>query len=344
MFGNSAQLRKDQQGMTAIVITVVLMFVISIIILAFSQTIHREQRNALDNQLSTQAYYAAESGINYAQNVAKNTPGLLTDKTNCGPQAPFTDYNVGENAELTCLLVTSRLQTLEYQGITMESVPVYVKSEAGNVGTLHVSWQSATDTSTAGCGGSVPSNAFPANWSCRQSVLRLDVVPVDPAGSVTADDVKNRQYTIFLYPTTSSSIPTSAYQSGPGAKGLIAAASCRPATGPGTLRPKVCNAQISGINNQAAAVRLMSVYGPADVTLFATNGSLPLKTLVEGQLLIDSTARAADVLKRVQARVPLAGSQVPDFALLSGGAGVCKRYLISAGVASIDGSFPACNP
>jgi hypothetical protein len=88
----------------------------------------------------------------------------------------------------------------------------------------------------------------------------------------------------------------------------------------------------------------MSIYGSADVTVLANN-AFGQVNLVDQQILIDSTAKAQDVLRRVQVRTSVTGT-APDFGVIAGGdgsGGVCKRYAISAGsVIDPTGSYPAC--
>lgn len=43
-------------------ITIVMMVVISLIVVGFTQVANRNRRQSLDRQLSTQAFYVAESG------------------------------------------------------------------------------------------------------------------------------------------------------------------------------------------------------------------------------------------------------------------------------------------
>ena len=65
-FPNKKQqaIARNQDGLVSIIIVVILMIVISIIVLSFAKVVRNEQRQTLDRQLSTQAYYAAESGVN----------------------------------------------------------------------------------------------------------------------------------------------------------------------------------------------------------------------------------------------------------------------------------------
>lgn len=322
----------DQRGMAAIMITVILMIVISIIVLGFAQVVQREQRNSLDNQLSTQAYYAAESGVNLAQARLKATP-TLPDKTTCPASGSFSaaDYAVGEQAEVTCLLISKKLSTLEYQNVDMHSVPMLVQADGGvGISEITVSWESPTSSSVGGCATSGEFPASPAAGGNCQPVLRLDLLPVTTG--MDAVIAKNAQFTSFLYPSASSTPISYVAGNVQGISNVRCDAS-------GT--PKKCNAVISVNGANQYVARVMSLYGDSNVTVTAESGAGAVD-LINGQVLIDVTAKASDVLKRIQARMSLT-TPVPDFAITAGGAGICKRYQKIGTDISIDGTHPACN-
>jgi hypothetical protein len=346
-------LKANQQGMAAMVIVTVLMFVISIIVLGFAQVVRREQRNALDNQLATQAYYAAESGLNLARDKVQRVVAAgdtITQKKACNDNSTDPDYtdvtnkfNIGENAQITCMLIDPDLDYLDYQKVGLDSVPVLVKAKAGSIANIFVSWELSTSEAQSidNCNGSttvLEPNA--ASRACKQPLLRVDLVPV--TGSMTADYLKNNQYTTFLSPSNVGVGPGSITYS-PGSVSNIFPVSCA------TRNTKQCTAQIAVPGGNAYALRIMSIYGESNVTIFAEDASNRRLTLIEGQVLIDVTAKTADVLKRLQARMPVrGGANIPDFAISAGG-GVCKRYQISGGEPSIDGEglvstrYPGCN-
>src|SRR5260370_15103164 len=66
---NMTKKRQAEAGIVSIMVTMITMIVISLIVLGFADIARNEQRNSLDDQLSTQAYYAAESGVNDARAV-----------------------------------------------------------------------------------------------------------------------------------------------------------------------------------------------------------------------------------------------------------------------------------
>jgi hypothetical protein len=60
-----AGLRREG-GFVSIIVCMIIMTILSLITIGFAQIMAREQRQALDRQLSSQAFYAAESGVNDA--------------------------------------------------------------------------------------------------------------------------------------------------------------------------------------------------------------------------------------------------------------------------------------
>ncbi len=59
-----AKLKQNESGLAAIAVTMIIMGIVTLIVVGFATLMRREQRQALDQQLSTQAFYAAESGVN----------------------------------------------------------------------------------------------------------------------------------------------------------------------------------------------------------------------------------------------------------------------------------------
>ena len=328
-------IQNDQRGMAAIVITVVLMLVISLITLGFAQTVRREQRNALDYQLSKQAYYAAESGINLADKKIKEAlaSGDPVDKSDCstGLNTDPPEYIISDNAKITCLLVQPKVPDLTYQKVGLRAQPMLVKSTS-DVSTITINWQATASSAVNNCGAAVPSDAFPKAtaadpWDCSQTVLRVDVVPLGDTTALQRSTLITNQFTTFLYPVTTAAKGTFNYSAG-------STTSINPVTCTSGASPKTCTATINSLpaNNKAFGVRIMSIYGDSDLLVTARNGAGPL-SLIDQQVMIDVTARSADILRRIQVRTSLTGS-APDFALLTGGdgnGGVCKKYGISAG-------------
>lgn len=140
---------RNEQGMVAIVVTMMVLVVLSLTTLGLAKMARNEQRAALDEQLNSEAFYAAESGINDTVAAIRsksyrgnNGAGSITDPQNTcqhnntitnsapgtGQKFEMLDSNspsknqtiidllggISANTEYTCLLVDTRPSTLEY--------------------------------------------------------------------------------------------------------------------------------------------------------------------------------------------------------------------------------------
>ncbi len=329
------KLRNNEQGMAAIVITMVLMIVISLIVLGFAQVTRREQRQALDRQLVTQAYYAAESGVNLAQSrIAEyifNNPGTAVLKDDCpeddGGILQTGDYIIDSTSstEITCLLISSGLSNLSYQDVDTQSIVANVES-TNPITEIAFSWQASSGADRSpGC-VNTPTQLRPASgagaWGCNQPLLRVDIVPI--GASLSQAGLQGSQFTRFFYPVSAGGINTAAYSAGSMSVSPVSTR-CSSVPAPG---PYKCRSRITGLTGTRFGVRVMAIYGTANLDISAYSGG-SRQTLINGQLLIDSTAKANDILRRIQTRVSSSANIVPDFGLVAGGTGLCKRYVIS---------------
>ena len=99
-------IRRDESGLAAITVTLIILGIVTLITVGFATLMRREQRQALDRQLSTQAFYAAESGVNLARKAidadlaVSETPETYS---NCS-DSPIVNYDLGNNASVSCVL------------------------------------------------------------------------------------------------------------------------------------------------------------------------------------------------------------------------------------------------
>src|SRR6185437_13103234 len=142
-------LRLNQSGMASILITMITMIVVSLIVLGFATISRREQGNTLDQQLSTQAFYAAETGVEDARNVIMNdvkTAQPVLPKTDCTTNTGGATYPTGaqtvldatHNVSYTCLLV-SPVTNVQYDGVDGQSKVIPVDSNQ-TITKLVISW------------------------------------------------------------------------------------------------------------------------------------------------------------------------------------------------------------
>lgn len=330
-------LATGQKGFVSIIITMIIMIVISLIVLGFAQVTRREQRQALDRQLSTQAFYAAETGINVAVNAIQKQ-GYNTEKANCGPDAagPLSATNVLDAAngvQYSCLLIDPSPNSLEYTSIdTDQSTVIPITPAAGTLSRIAFSWQDKTGNSTfSGCPAPTAGQftlpavaAWPA--TCNAGILRIDLVPKDV--TITRAGLASRTLSAFLYPQNGGTNNTTfTYNLNSPDQGAIIAANCNSASAPRKCNVSIQLSSASGTGTFYARVR--SIYKSSAMTVTAYDAGNQQLDLINAQASVDSTGKANDVLRRIAVRVPLSsiGNGVPSFAIQTSDS-ICKRFTI----------------
>lgn len=312
------KLKTNQAGLVSIVVAVMLMLIMSLIVLGMSQGTRREQRQTLDRQLSDQAFYNAESGINDAASYLYTTPAAAIEKNGCdtplGSVTRDIDGPTGVN-KVTCILYDKAPKNLQYDQLSVSNpkiIPIQTITQAGTpveLKSLTISWDDATDRDgaiTGPCSFNSGSPALPE--SCGYAGLRAEIF--SPASS--RDDIRQRSLIAFLLPNatvgSNISVTDSTY---PNNQGLISATACN-----GAATERRCSKTITEINKANLYLTLRSLYRPTNVTITGTDASGAAVRFKDTQTVIDSTGRANDVLRRVQVRIPATAQYAyPGFAL-----------------------------
>jgi Tfp pilus assembly protein PilV len=337
------KLRHSEQGMVAIVTTMVLMLVISLIVLGFAQITRRNQRESLDRQLSTQAFYAAESGVNDARRLIKQAVEngqTVQDKTSCGGSGVAGFYaslnpviDAAHNVKYSCLLVDAAPRELRFSDVGTTSTIVPMISQSGeNFSTVKLDWQSkiTTGNPTTGC-PTATNNVFTpvGGWGCGYGVLRFDLVPT--AGStLTVDSLQANTMTVFAVPLRTGGVASIPFAAGTNANNRTGVACTN----------TQCSLTITGLNTNTYHLRVSSIYKGAALQVSGSSASGGQIRISGAQAVIDATGKAQDVLRRIQVNVPYRNTSenlLSDYAIESQGA-FCKRYLIMDGFISIDGT------
>ncbi len=348
------KVRGDNRGMASILITLVTMIVVTLIVLGFATISRREQGNTLDRQLSTQAFYAAESAVNDARkvvNAAVQNAQAIPGKTSCNSNSDGAGYSPNypvpsgtsgvvldsaHNVSYTCLLVDPTPSTLEQDGVGDNSWVVPVTSSSA-FDTIQIQW---TPDPAAGAGSPAadcPTNLGDFNpasggdgWTCGYGVLRADLVPT--SGALTAAGLASNQLTGFFEPMSTSGGGSLPYDAAHRGQANIVQASCDVGSY-GT-----CTATITGLSGTSYTLHINSLYKTSDVTVTAMSGGSPVST--NGQVMVDATGDANGVLRRIQVRLPVSdfNGQIPRFAIQSNSA-ICKRYLVSNGTPAGTGYY-----
>jgi preprotein translocase subunit YajC len=318
-------IRTDQRGIVSLIMTLVMMIIISLIVLGLAQMSRREQRQSLDNQLSLQAFYAAESGVNDAVAAAQQSltsSGKITTTSGCHPTVGTIDLSTinvsaANNVAYTCVLVANS-GSLTGDLSKVLTWPLQM-TDGSAIGTANFSWTETANpptTATANCPatGAVTANTEFSNngtWNgqCPYGVLRLDLVPVS---SVNQASLIDNTMTMFVVPTNNGSLSTVGFNPGHN----VYSASCD------TSKCQI-NINFPGTKYY---VRAMEIYNDGQFTISPPAG----KTFTGAQISVDATGKAQDVLRRIKESVNIntgntnaLGSQP----IISGDS-VCKRWAI----------------
>jgi hypothetical protein len=352
-------LGSDQGGFAALLIALVLVTIVALMTVGFAQLMRNEVNQATNRQLSNQAYYAAESGINDAVKALSIDPTIskpfcrpLTAAEASGSTAKgYLTSNTldGTNSQWTCLLIDSSPGSLVYGDVGRVSPTTFTVSAvnaSGNpvpVGDITIYWQdaSASVNQFRNMSGASSNTAFPpvgngaANWGKSTGVLRASITAITTP--FTRDSLKNNTFTTFLYPAhNSKSAPnTIAFGTAPAQQGSIVDGMCNVGniSKAPTPDPRYCSVTITGITATQVMFNLRSIYSDSSVYITPSSGT----TLVGAQSLVDATGRSQDVLKRIQVRIPSKGTfDMPGFDVESVN-GVCKQLKLMPGAGSSDG-------
>jgi hypothetical protein len=336
--------------MVSILVTMVLMIVLSLIVLGFAQIARRNEREALDRQLSTQAFYAAEAGVNDVVNLLKTAAVPITAKPDCANTGPLYSALNGtsvldatNNVSYSCVTVDPAPPDASYSldGVTSFVLPLSAAS--GTISQLTFTWKSTDATNptpSVGCPAAAAQNfSDGTTWTlsnCGYGVLRFDLVPT--AGALTSNGLEAGTMSSFVVPLSagaSASVPFSAS----GSQDLVGTR-CTAAQCAVTIS--------SGLGGSSYFLRIGTWYKPATLQISGKNGAGGAVAFSGLQAVIDATGKAQDVLRRVQVRVPLPGAgtnKTSDYAIESSGS-VCKRFVLMSNYfqSEVGNDVPSLDP
>lgn len=331
--------QSKNRGFASIVVSLILVLVFSLITLGFATISRREQQNALNKQLSTQAEYAAESWIN-----AKLRSGSLDAINTCAQ----TDYDASNNVKVTCGLIKTNLSgtPTTISGPTSGTSILFTPPAGQSVTKFTITWKSS-NVNKKNSLGSLLNNPFNDSSYNSPSILQVSITPIKESAptELSRDCLINKTFNAFLYPGNSTATPNPA---------SMPALNC-PA--PGVLpQPPSANKYFGRCNTSGLCTidlyvntlnrtsgkflfRFLSPYGSAsestNITVNAQDvsaGGAPTVVRDTGTVILDVTAKAQDVVKRIQVAVPVTvvnssggSSQAPEYLIQADSA--CKRLV-----------------
>lgn len=331
-------LKLDDKGFASIVIALVFIIVLALLTVGFAQLARREQQNALDKQLATQANYAAESGINAAfrdiQNgyiTADGAPknGIHTvkaDSNNCMSVSSDSNaatysaaggishhVNSGNGVTYSCLLVNLTPPNLQFNCVSTNSGHHMNFGTQAPLTKITIYWGSCSGNNNNF--PSDPGTRLPplATWSSNHypPVIGLSLTPVDDLSSQNSPSQYLIDHTtnIYLYPASSGNNSCNTGGANPCDQGQILSGDCDP----GAVRPSSepdaknypCAAIINGLGNKNYVIHYIDFYDSSNIWIDGSvnSGGSNSPAQFSGEPMIDVTGKARNVLKRLQARL-----------------------------------------
>ncbi|MBP7834832.1 hypothetical protein KA025_01965 [Candidatus Saccharibacteria bacterium] len=316
----NTNLSLNQSGATAIMFAMFFIIVISLLTIGFATLVRKDQRAALDKTLSSQAEYAAESGVNAVRDYIEKSP-TVDDRDSCTttlPSSPaFIEPQFGANATITCYNWKNGAPEVNIDGLNF-GAPEWIpfKAVGGvDIGSVQIQWTSE-GTISSNCSStdlnSVGGNSFPA--------LRI----------ITSEENLVTANVNYLCPSNSD-VASSGNDDGGIARAMCSGDKCTATIN----QPKdgflaVAQLQSGNINNVTIV--------PKD--LFGN----PIE--LDGIYQIDVTAKSQDIIKRVYSTIARGGgsSWSPGQFVVGTNGTLCKNYAVDGSSNSNAGpiSVTAC--
>lgn len=364
MSNNRSKLINKQTGLVSVTVTIVIMIIVTLVVSSFALIVRREQRRALNRQLNTQAFAAAEAGINDAYSAINDANNPLTedikdctgansfiDKVNStGGFAYKSNIEDADNIKYSCVLINQNtLDSYDKQAKVVDGaflVPVHTDE---NISSLRLSWQG--DGATGDKYTQMPDD-YKLPQSLEAPMLKVVLFkgfPPNTASSlatpISRDDLKSSAHTMFLTPNDND--PNNAgginYSESNNqtlnTQGQFVSGQCNNANIGTEVAGKrfeySCNIDInhlSGSKDYYLAVKPLYKDVRFNLRAYDSGGSSLYQR--GSQVEIDATGKAADILQRIRVRLPMGDNTnniIPD-AVISTTDSICKMWEVGSSV------------
>lgn len=318
-----------------------LALLLTIVTVSFIRLAIIEQRQATDDDLTTRAFYAAESGVEdgkraLALSQSGGTVNLNADVCQPADVVPSGLLSADLSTEYTCQLIHLTPGDFLAQLDAWEAVTIPLTS-ADPFNKVKIEWHQpeASQPYTVRGNSDLGLPTAP-DWISAEypSMLRAAIFWHPPGSTFASTSPDVGQYALFINPASSNN-PLSSANNGQVVNGFCDAA----VAGGGYA----CSATITGVSPPGPRVfylRLQSLYVGTDVrvTLLDNSGEVDLEDV---QAAIDVTGRAGDVYRRIEARVPLTQFDYPfpDIALWSN-TDICKNFTVTNDILGYNNTCP----
>lgn len=359
-------LKHDQAGFASIVITLILILVLALLTVGFAQLVRREQQNALDKQLASQAYYAAESGVNditQAIQTAINDPAAKPDLNDLSPKSatgpgkldpnqclesqtgsdphlanlPSNSIDPTHGVSYSCVLLNLEPPVLTKTPVSANTAwtTTFSTNGGGILDSLTINWSSLRNKPARVSSGFTPLAA----WN-SPAVLQVSITPLK---NTDRQSMIDNTFTAYLYPMCTGGNVTYVQK-----KVTIANASCSSGTYSVTINGLFVPS-ISDAAGEPFAINILDYYDDSSISISnATANNGKQLDFTNAQALVDVTGQAKNVLKRIRVHVPL-NKQGPTPNSTVEAQNICKRFDTAPTIPSsnpngttFDGLDPSC--
>ena len=333
---------RQEHGGVSLFIVIFTTIIITIVTVSFTQLMIHNQQQATANDLSQRAYNSALAGVEDAKRVLVSmqeecnggSAEKCTDLTNAvssqkcdtlskagitgvtsgGIYQETTVGNTDDNQAYTCVKIDTK--TKDYEGsLKADESTVIPLFGSSNFNEITVTWFTHDDSGqddadqTVNLFASTPPGALPPQsvWGSQTpSLLRAQYIP----GSVSTSDLDDDAKTTFLYPSTvGTDVTVNALDRRDPSIGSynphFAGCETTYQTAAGACRVKL---KVS--STRKAYLQLSALYNATHFTIKLSKSGRSV-TFDGVQPKVDSTGRAADLFRRVVARVKVSGVSLP---------------------------------
>lgn len=342
--------QSDQNGMVSILSVVIFATIITVVVASYVNSVVGQQHDATEYDLSTRAYYAAESGVQDAVRALNADVNLRSSgQSDCsslrsGSGSSGGDLNTDQTgASYTCQIIETKPTSLQGTVSQTENMMLRLKPQNADDSatySLQINWsQNTKDDSTAlalyprDSTNSDPRVFTPVDrwWAggvkgkTVHPVPRIDIISMPSSGVLSRSAIG--QNVMFLNPTKvanadgsisfDASKAVNRYANGE-SDAQIANAKCYDNKDDNTFGTKgvfSCQATIT-LNNyhfmsQDVYLRLNSLYGSTAFEAVVLKSGNPV-SLTASQATIDVTGKAGNTFKRVRQTVSIGNGSIVD--------------------------------
>lgn len=313
------KIKANEKGIVTILSILLIIIIITVITLSLATLTRRELRQSLDEQLSSQALYAAESGVNDAVKALDpfNPSRITADVTDCSDtsQNQINPNRVlGDNVKYTCVLIDQSPESIATD-LTPNSIKTYlIDDSAGVVDKLTFTWANTNNDSPVDftpCANIDACFKPSGGWNGRLGILRLRLFKIGSPNNLSRSNFENPlDYTVHPYALTGGSISTG--------NNHVLGSDCNTTS---------CRVTLD-VENSNYYLQAYTYYKDAKLTITGINDALSPVQFIGAQAEIDATGMAGDILRRIKVNIP-AGSfnseSMPSFSVGSGDK-LCKRF------------------